>query len=116
MGNVNQVAGNRYIAAAYDGRSDVGDNNLYPEKLVFRPKELGLNGQRPASIILTEKQVETKIFQKYGFDVGNRVQMEMMKLRFDTKQSPFAAIDWQKGQFVARLNSNGQYEITVGLR
>lgn len=42
--------------------------------------------------------------------------MEMLKLRFDTKQSPFAEIDWNKGKFIAKLNSQGQYEITVGLR
>jgi hypothetical protein len=42
--------------------------------------------------------------------------MAMLKLRFDTKESPFEKIDWQKGQFVAQINSSGEYEITVGLR
>jgi len=40
----------------------------------------------------------------------------MLKLRFDTKESPFEKIDWEKGQFIAQINSRGQYEITVGLR
>lgn len=115
MGNINPISANQIAAAAYNATND-GDNNLYNEKLVFRPEELGIKGERPQTIVLTERQVETKIFEKYGFDVRNRVQMEMLKLRFDTKQSPFASIDWQKGKFVARLNSNGQYEITVGLR
>ena len=93
-----------------------GDNNLYREKLVFRPSELGLNGKRPPTVVLTEKQIETKIFQKYGFDVRDGMQMAMLKLRFNTGNSPYAEIDWSKGQFVAQLNSKGEYEITIGLR
>ncbi len=115
MGTISQVSANNRIPAANTVKND-GDNNLYGEKLVFSPSELGLNGKRPTKIVLTEKQVETKIFQKYGFDVRNKVQMAMLKLRFDTKESPFEKIDWDKGQFVAQINSKGQYEITVRLR
>ncbi len=115
MGTISQVSANNYTPAANTVKND-GDNNLYGEKLVFLPSELGLNGKRPTKIVLTEKQVETKIFQKYGFDVRNKVQMAMLKLRFDTKESPFEKIDWDKGQFVAQINSKGQYEITVRLR
>jgi len=115
MGTINQVSANNYTPAANTVKND-GDNKLHGEKLVFSPSELGLNGRRPATIVLTEKQVETKIFQKYGFDVRNKVQTAMLKLRFDTKNNPASEINWDKGQFVARLNSNGQYEITVNLR
>lgn len=94
-----------------------GDSNLYKEKLVFSASELKLNGKRPATVVLTEKQVETKIFQKHGFDPRDKVQSALLKLRFDTKENPADQIDWNKrGQFVARLNSSGQYEITVNLR
>ncbi|MGI9056714.1 MAG: hypothetical protein ACR2F2_13045, partial [Pyrinomonadaceae bacterium] len=93
-----------------------GDNNLYKVKLVFSAQELGIRGNRPPTIVLTEKQVESKIFQKYGFNPSNRVQMEMLKLRFDTKNSPYSEINWEKGKFVAQLNAEGKYEITVGLR
>lgn len=93
-----------------------GDNNLYKVKLVFSPQELGIRGNRPPTIVLSEKQVESKIFQKYGFNPSNRVQMEMLKLRFDTKNSPYSEINWEKGKFVAQLNVEGKYEITVGLR
>lgn len=93
-----------------------GDNNLYKVKLAFSPQELGVKGNRPQIIVLTEQQVESKIFQKFGFNPKNRLQMEMLKLRFDTKNSPYSEIDWNKGKFVAQLNSNGQYEIAVGLR
>ncbi|MDQ3323866.1 MAG: hypothetical protein M3525_15745, partial [Acidobacteriota bacterium] len=115
MGRINQISANNYTTAANTVKND-GDNNLYKEKLVFSPSELALNGKRPATIVLTEEQVETKIFQKYGFDVRSKVQAAMLKLRFDTKENPAEQIDWGKGQFVARLNSRGQYEITVNLR
>jgi len=115
MGTISQVSANNRITAANTVKND-GDNNLYGEKLVFSPSELGLNGRRPTKIVLTEKQVETKIFQKYGFDVRNKVQTAMLKLRFDMKESPFKKIDWEKGQFVAQINSKGEYEITVKLR
>jgi predicted DNA-binding protein len=115
MGRITQFSANNYTTAA-NAANNSGDNNLYKEKLVFSPSELGLNGRRPATVVLTERQVETKIFQKYGFDVRDKVQTAMLKLRFDTKESPFERIDWGKGQFVAQLNSKGQYEITVGLR
>lgn len=117
MGKIGNVSAAQNHAPAGDKVSDnSGDNTLYKEKLVFSASELGLNGKRPATIVLTERQVETKIFQKYGFNPNDRVQNEMLKLRFDTKKSPFAEIDWGKGQFVARQNSAGQYEITVNLR
>lgn len=93
-----------------------GDNNLYKVKLAFSPEELGVKGNRPQTIVLTEQQVESKIFEKYGFNPKNRLQMEMLKLRFDTKNSPYSEIDWGKGKFVAQLNANGRYEISVGLR
>jgi len=107
MGTISQVSANNYTPTANTDKND-GDNKLHGEKLVFSPSELGLNGRRPSKIVLTEKQVESKIFQKYGFDVRNKVQMAMLKLRFDTKESPFEKIDWQKGQFVAQINSSGQ--------
>ncbi len=117
MGEIGNVSAAQNHAPAGGKVSDnSGDKTLYKEKLVFSASELGLNGKRPATIVLTERQVETKIFQKYGFNPNNRVQNELLKLRFDTKNSPFAEIDWGKGQFVAQLNSKGQYEITVGLR
>ena len=117
MGRISQVSVNNYTAATTaDTTKNTGDNNLYNEKLVFSASELGLNGKRPATIVLTERQVETKIFQKYGFNTRDKIQTAMLKLRFDTKGSPFEEINWSKGQFVARLNANGQYEITVGLR
>lgn len=93
-----------------------GNNNLYKVKLAFSPQELGVKADRPQTIVLTEQQVESKIFQKFGFNPKNRLQMEMLKLRFDTKNSPYSEIDWNKGKFVAQLNSDGHYEITVGLR
>lgn len=52
-----------------------GDNNLYKVKLVFNPDELGVKGKRPERIALTEKQVESKIFQNYGFNPRNKVQI-----------------------------------------
>ncbi len=117
MGKIGNVSAAQNHAPAGGKVSDnSGDNTLYKEKLVFSASELGLNGKRPATIVLTERQVETKIFQKYGFNPNNRVQNELLKLRFDTKKSPFEEIDWGKGQFAARLTSGGQYEITVNLR
>lgn len=110
--NVNSYANNNV-----NNSSDKdGDNNLYEKKLVFSPQELGVKGVRPQTIVLTEQQVESKIFEKYGFNPKNRVQMEMLKLRFDTKNSPYSEINWGKGKFVAQLNADGQYEIKVGLR
>lgn len=99
-----------------NGNNNDGDNNLYKVKLAFSPQELGVKGNRPQTVVLTEQQVESKIFEKYGFNPKNRLQMEMLKLRFDTKDSPYSEIDWGKGKFVAQLNSSGQYEISVGLR
>lgn len=108
---------NSYVNATGNNSSDTdGDNNLYKVKLAFSPEELGVKGGRPQTVALTEQQVESKIFQKFGFNPKNRLQMEMLKLRFDTKNSPYSEIDWNKGKFVAQLNSKGQYEITVGLR
>ncbi|HXG85527.1 MAG TPA: hypothetical protein VNI84_16005 [Pyrinomonadaceae bacterium] len=116
MGKIGNVSANSYAQTRGAISNNSGDDNFYKEKLVFSPSELGLNGRRPATIVLTERQVETKIFQKYGFNPNDRVQNELLKLRFDTKRSPYAEINWDKGQFVAVLNSNGQYEITVKLR
>lgn len=107
--NVNTYATN-------NGNNSDGDNNLYKVKLAFSPQELGVKGNRPQTIVLTEQQVESKIFEKYGFNPKNRLQIEMLKLRFDTKNSPYSEIDWGSGKFVAQLNSSGQYEISVGLR
>lgn len=74
MGNISQIPSNGYNTNVYTGITDAdGDNNLYKEKLVFRPSELGLKDKRPPTIELTEKQVETKIFEKYKFDVNDRV-------------------------------------------
>lgn len=102
--------------AANNGNNNDGDNNLYKVKLAFSPQELGVKGNRPQTIVLSEQQVESKIFEKYGFNPKNRLQMEMLKLRLDTKNSPYSEINWGKGKFVAQLNANGQYEISVGLR
>jgi len=54
MGTISQVSANNYTPAANTVKND-GDNNLYKEKLVFLPSELGLNGKRPTKIVLTEK-------------------------------------------------------------
>lgn len=89
----NATIANSYAENA--GNKD-GDNNLYNIKLAFSPQELGVKGNRLQTIVLTERQIESKIFEKYGFNPKNRLQMEMLKLRFDTKNSPYSEIDWGK--------------------
>lgn len=84
-------------------------------KLVFTPADLKLGENRPERLTVSEKQVEAAIFKKFGFDPKDKVQMAMLKLRFDGRD-PEASITWNSTKFTAVKNSAGQYELKVGLQ
>lgn len=83
-----------------------------PVTLVFTAGEVGVSSnprKRPATVNLTENQIEAKIFAHFGLDVGRDAALIKQRLGSDT--NPFEQLE-TKGTFQATYNlKTGNYEI-----
>ena len=83
-----------------------------PVTLIFSASEVGASDnprKRPATVKLTENQIEAKIFEHFGLDV--KKDAAAIKERLGSGENPFALLD-TTGTFKATYNlKTGKYEI-----
>lgn len=113
--------------AALNAANNTTPKPPQPEKFIqvtleFTAEELKIKPGKsmPETVQLSEKRVEDRLFKRFNFDARNSIDMELMKLRLNTNETPHEAIDWQlRGKpistFPAVRTADGKYQVKLNL-